>query len=86
LRPSAPPPGPELVRTAPVIVVAPGRRRAPTAGSAGQRPGVPRGRQQPVPHQYRAAAPPARYRPGPDARPASKDSRNHFQAHADGQD
>ena len=38
------------------------------------------------PHQYRAAAPPARYRPGPDARPASKDGRNHFQAHADGQD
>jgi len=67
----APPPGPELVHAAPVILIAPGRRSAP-----GSRPGplrdparTPRPPSANPLHRYRATAPAARYRTVPESRP-----------------
>ena len=77
----APSPGPEPDHAAPVIAAAPGRRSAPQLpGPLQQDRGVPRGHHQPVPlHQYRATAPPARYRTVPESRPGNEDSK-HLQA------
>jgi hypothetical protein len=77
----APSPGPEPGHAAPVIAAAPGRRSAPQLpGPLQQDRGVPRGHHQPVPlHQYRATAPPARYRTVPESRPGAEDSK-HLQA------
>jgi len=74
----APSPGPEPDHAGPVIAVAPGRRSAPHCrpGPFQQHRDVPRSHHQPVPlHQYRATAPPARYRTVPESRPGTEDSK-----------
>jgi len=78
----APSPGPEPDHAGPVIAVAPGRRSAPHCrpGPFQQHRDVPRSHHQPVPlHQYRATAPPARYRTVPESRPGTEGSK-HLQA------
>jgi hypothetical protein len=73
----APPPGPELIcgagryhRT--------GRRSAPATDSAGSRAGRTTQVPSACPPPIQSGRPPARYRPGPDARPAIKDRSKHF--------
>src|SRR5262249_49241383 len=51
--------GPELIRTAPVIVAAPRRRSTPAAGSASSAAGFVMRTPAASPHQYGAAASPA---------------------------